>query len=248
MRKIKGGIVVINGLKINLEENKSWIDESSLLDTSTMEKNFQNLMKSIVSETENTAVFDAMKLMKHHFNKDLKNFDVFISHSHQNMDEVLKLAKIIKDNGKNVFIDSLYWNFADDLLRELDEKYCRNNNSGSFDYSKRNISTTLVHSILSNSLQMMINQCDTFLFLNSANINHLTIEKYNENYTTSPWIYTELLTANIIMSNWDLYKSEAFRSKEYSNKAKDIYFMFDIKDFLVKLTPVDSESKLIEEL
>lgn len=240
---------MINGLKINLEENKSWIDKSSLLNTSTMEKKFRNLSESIVSETENTAVFDAMKLMKRHFNKDLNNFDVFISHSHQNMDEVLKLAKIIEDSGKKVFIDSLYWDFADDLLRELDNKYCRNNNSDSFNYRKRNISTTLVHSILSNSLQMMIDQCDTFLFLNSGNINHLTIDGYDaDTYTTSPWIYTELLTANIIMKNWYLYKSEAFRSEEYSNKAKDIYFMFDIKDFLVKLTSVNSEFKLIKEL
>lgn len=239
---------MINGLKINLEENKSWIDKSSLLNTSTMEKDFQNLSESIVSETENIAVFDAMKIMKEHFNKDLNKFDVFISHSHQNLEEVLKLAKIIEDKGKKVFIDSLYWNFADDLLKELDNKYCRNDNSGSFDYSKRNISTALVHSILSNSLQMMIDHCDTFLFLNSDNINHLTIENYNENYTTSPWIYTELLTANIILTNRMVYKSEALRGREIFNATKDIYFMFDLEQFLENLTPVDSESTLIKEL
>ncbi|MCD8875201.1 toll/interleukin-1 receptor domain-containing protein [Mammaliicoccus sciuri] len=239
---------MINGLKIKLEENKGWIDSSSKLDTSNIKKDFKKLAESIISETEEIAVFDAMKIMNEHFNKELNKFDVFISHSHQNLEEVLKLAKIIEDKGKKVFIDSLYWNFADDLLKELDNKYCRNDNSDSFDYSKRNISTALVHSILSNSLQMMIDRCDTFLFLNSDNINHLTIEKYDKNYTTSPWIYTELLTANIILTNRLTYKSENARGYQIYNGTKDIYFMFDLEQFLKNLTPVNSESNLLKEL
>ncbi|MCJ0933398.1 toll/interleukin-1 receptor domain-containing protein [Mammaliicoccus sciuri] len=239
---------MINGLKIKLEENKYWIDRSSKLDTSNIKKDFQKLTESIISETKDIAVFDAMKIMKEHFNKDLNNFDVFISHSHQNLDEVLKLAKIIENKGKKVFIDSLYWNFADDLLMELDNKYCRNNNNGSFDYNKRNISTALVHSILSNSLQMMIDHCDTFIFLNSDNMNHLTLENYNDNYTTSPWIYTELLTANIILTNRPTFKSETARGYQIYNETKDIYFMFDLEKFLENLTPVNSELTLIKEL
>lgn len=239
---------MIKGLKIKLEENVSWIENHELLDTQNIKKNFRELTESIVFENEGRTVFDAMKLMENHFDKDLNNFDVFISHSHQNIDEVLKLAKIIENSGKTVFIDSLYWDFADDLLRELDNKYCRNSNSDSFDYSKRNISTTLVHSILSNSLQMMINQCDIFLFLNSENRKDLTIEGYDKTHTTSPWIYTELLTANIILTNRMIYKSETVRSREILNEAKNIYFMFDLEGFLENLTPVNSKEILLKEI
>lgn len=56
-----------------------------------------------------------------------------------------------------------------DLLREIDEKYCRHSNGTSFDYDKRNYSTSHVHMMLSIALSRMIDKCESVFFLNSEN-------------------------------------------------------------------------------
>ena len=45
---------------------------------------------------------------------------------------------------------------SNDLLRRIDENYCRHSNGISFDYNKRNYSTSHVHMMLSIALSKML--------------------------------------------------------------------------------------------
>lgn len=53
------------------------------------------------------------------------NYDVFISHSHNNEVEAHLLATWLeKFRGLTCFVDSFAWGSADQLLKEIDDKYC----------------------------------------------------------------------------------------------------------------------------
>lgn len=56
---------------------------------------------------------------------DGSNYDVFISHSHNNEEEAHLLAAWLKKYKKlSCFVDSFAWGSADQLLKEIDDKYC----------------------------------------------------------------------------------------------------------------------------
>ena len=121
---------------------------------------------------------------------------IFISHSRKNETEAIILAGWLNDNFQlNTFIDSSVWGYADDLLREIDELYYQDKNTGLFDYKSRNYSTSNVHMLLSTALAMMIDKTECLFFLdtpNSININK-NLKEFNSNSdkTRSPWIYFE---------------------------------------------------------
>lgn len=123
--------------------------------------------------------------------------DIFISHSHK--DERIVNALVgwldIKFN-VNVFVDSYVWSYCNDLLKEIDEEYCRHSNGQSFDYDKRNVSTAHVHMMLSNALNKMIDKTECVIFLETDN--SLSVKNNIETGTSSAWIYSELITTSII--------------------------------------------------
>ncbi len=124
------------------------------------------------------------------------NAQVFISHSHQDENLANQLALwLYEKHGIVSFIDSTVWHYADDLLREIDEAYCIQmtpNGNLEYDYIKRNRSTAHVHMLLQCALAKMIDKCESFIFINTAN------STISSDRTLSPWIYSELLMANIL--------------------------------------------------
>ncbi len=88
------------------------------------------------------------------FKPQLKSVQVFLSHSHADRNKALEVKNYLENqtNGK-VFIDSLFWDYKDDVLDEL-AKYD--------DISKIKDAFTL---ILRESLQDMIEKCPYFVFL-----------------------------------------------------------------------------------
>lgn len=122
--------------------------------------------------------------------------DIFLSHSHRDSNLVKGLVGFFhKLFNIDVFVDSYIWGYCNDLLRELDEKYCRKGDL-SFDYDKRNYSTSHVHMMLSNSLNKMINKSECIIFLQTEN--SLDAKNIIENGTSSPWIYSELISTKLI--------------------------------------------------
>lgn len=130
------------------------------------------------------------------------NADVFISHSYKDEEYVLGLAGWLKTHfGLNSFIDSVVWGYSDELLKKIDNKYCKSRNGDTYDYQKRNRSTSHVHMMLSTALMNMIDRCEVFIFVETQN--SFTPSEYfdSDGETESPWIYSELSLAHKLRLN-----------------------------------------------
>ena len=126
--------------------------------------------------------------------------NVFLSHSHKDEKSVLRLAGFLLQNyGITSFIDSTVWGYMNDLLKMIDDRYCIQNvkpNGGHiYNYEKRNQSTSHIHLMLQGAIAKMINQCECLIFVNTPHSLN-TKDIGDENATSSPWIYNELLMAN----------------------------------------------------
>ncbi|GAA7412788.1 toll/interleukin-1 receptor domain-containing protein [Helicobacter pylori] len=121
------------------------------------------------------------------FKPQLKNAQVFLSHSHADKNKALKVKNYLEsETNHRVFVDSLFWDYKDDVLNEL-AKYD--------DTSKIKDAFTL---ILREYLQDMIEKCPYFVFLKSKN--SVSLNKDLLGITYSAWIYEELKIAHSISS------------------------------------------------
>lgn len=132
--------------------------------------------------------------------------DIFISHSHADEQLAKALGGYINEKTKlKSFIDSEVWGYSNDLLKYIDDNYCKienkNKNKKSYYYELRNHSTSHVHMMLSVALMQMISKCRYFIFLDTpnSNENNNTLTKDGDiNKTNSPWIYNELMITKIL--------------------------------------------------
>lgn len=132
------------------------------------------------------------------FKPQLKNAQVFLSHSHADRNKALEVKDYLESKTKRkVSIDSLFWDYKDDVLNELaeyDDKY----DDKYDDISKIEDAFTL---ILRESLQDMIEKCPYFVFLQSSNSvsnQGLSRNQVLLKITYSAWIYEELKIAHSI--------------------------------------------------
>ncbi|MDB5390819.1 MAG: hypothetical protein JWM11_6465 [Planctomycetaceae bacterium] len=123
--------------------------------------------------------------------------DVMLSHSHGDEDEVLMLAGWLKSKfGLTSFVDSSIWGYAGDLLRMIDDKYCRNANGETYNYALRNESTSHVHMLLTTALGKMIHKTECLIFINTPA--SIATRQVVKTQTFSPWIFAELTLAGIV--------------------------------------------------
>ncbi|RVZ47714.1 TIR domain protein [Helicobacter pylori] len=124
------------------------------------------------------------------FKPQLKNAQVFLSHSHADKDKALEVKNYLENQTKRkVFIDSLFWDYKDDVLNKL-ARYD--------DISKIEDAFTL---ILRESLQDMIEKYPYFVFLQSKNsVSNQGLSRNQDllKITYSAWIYEELKVAHSI--------------------------------------------------
>ncbi|GAA7786092.1 toll/interleukin-1 receptor domain-containing protein [Helicobacter pylori] len=127
------------------------------------------------------------------FKLQLKNAQVFLSHSHADKNKALKVKNYLEsETNHRVFIDSLFWDYKDNVLNKL-AKYDNT--------SKIKDAFTL---ILRESLQDMIEKCPYFVFLQSNN----SVSNQGLSRTTySAWIYEELKIANGLIADTTLQES-----------------------------------------
>ncbi|EPZ92771.1 toll/interleukin-1 receptor domain-containing protein [Helicobacter pylori] len=112
------------------------------------------------------------------FKPQLKSAQAFLSHSHADKNKALKVKGYLEsETNRRVFIDSIFWDYKDDVLNELAEYD---------DTSKIKDAFTL---ILRESLEYMIKKCPYFVFLQSKNsVSNQGLSQI----THSAWIYEEL--------------------------------------------------------
>jgi len=216
---------------ININSN-SYINTSDLMTKMT---------DFILSESKDT-VLDAAEIWDKWF--PAVEADVFISHSSKDSALAKKCASWLYDSFQlKSFIDSEVWGYADNLLKDIDEKYARNYDENrrklsTFDYSTRNITTANVHMLLTYSLTRMINKTECIFFLSSDNSVSI---KDSIKKTFSPWIFHELATIDTIeISPPTRYKRTM---ASYSGKpiCEDTKFQMSYPVFEKRLIPLNVE-------
>ncbi|WP_187836302.1 TIR domain protein [Helicobacter pylori] len=134
------------------------------------------------------------------FKPQLKNAQVFLSHLHADKNKALEVKDYLEEDldAECVFIDSLFWDYKDDVLNKLAEYAEYDDN----DISVIKDAFTL---ILRESLQDMIEKCPYFVFLQSKN--SISFNQDLLKITYSAWIYEELRIANTFIADTALQES-----------------------------------------
>lgn len=174
-----------------------------------------------------TKVLDGRKLEESWF-KPIQG-DFFISHKSEDSDKARKLGAYLQSKGKSVFIDSSIWGNIKNLQKLIDEAYCKNTNENTYDYDKRNQSTSYTHMLLANALLKTIRSCENFVFLNTRNSIRATDIVTNTEETNSPWIYFEINVANSLLAEVSV---ENFSMREcVEDSMIEMAFEADLKRF-----------------
>ena len=181
-----------------------------------------NIKKYVIGES---GVINGTKLQNDWFPQI--NCDVFISHSHRDEKVAIALAGwLYKTFGLTSFIDSCIWGYANDLLKDIDNEYCRNNNR-SYNYNRRNYSTSHVHMMLNMALMQMIDKTECLFFLNTPN--SICLDDI-ETSTLSPWIYSEIGISQIIEKT--LKRKRTFTRRTTDSSIRE---SIEVPDFKYKL-------------
>lgn len=139
-------------------------------------------------------ILDGNKIMDDWFPEF--NTHVFLSHSHLDRKKALAFAGALLVEFEIItFIDSTVWGYSNELLKMIDDEYCKNVVGENYNYDSRNYSTSHVHLMLSSALNRMIDNSEAIFFLNSSN--SVSTRNITEK-TNSAWIFSEINTSKII--------------------------------------------------
>lgn len=191
---------------------------------------------------------DGSSLKKNWFN--IQEADIFISHSHNDINKVKAFAGWLYDEfDLKSFIDSCVWGYCNDLLEQIDEEYCKNKHSDTYNYKLRNYTTSHVHMMLSIALSEMIDNTECVIFYNTPNSVTLKsdldiINDSTKNVTLSPWIYHELAMATLIRKR-DLKRSKVLLEKSFENRSafehSAINIEHDVEQYLENMVSLSDE-------
>ncbi len=153
------------------------------------------------------------------FKPQLKNAQVFLSHSHADISKALEVKDYLEEylDAECVFIDSLFWDYKDDVLNKLAE------------YDDISGIEDVFTLILRESLECMIKKCPYFVFLQSKNsVSNQGLSRI----TYSAWIYEELKIANTLIADTTIKESHI----------KAIRISYDITNLLGRFKPISLDS------
>lgn len=126
--------------------------------------------------------------------------DIFISHSHKNKDLAICIAGWLHEKfGLQAFIDSEIWDNAENLLKEIDDHFCKIPGKHLYNYKQRNQSTSHVYLMLNMALAQMIDNTECLFFLNTPE--SVNLKDIRGESTLSPWIFSEIGLSNLLRSN-----------------------------------------------
>lgn len=181
-------------------------------------QDFDNKYRRLLKNYLENGTVDGTKLLEEVFAKD--HYDVFISYSHNDEELIFAIAGMLgKEFNLNVFVDAFYWGSADRLLKEIDDIKCKKAD-GTYDYQKRNLTTSHVHAMLTSAIMQVMDLSEVVIFVNTYNsvpVLENTLSGKRE-YTFSPWIYEEVLFTELLrkkewLEHRILNLSEKFESK-----------------------------------
>lgn len=228
-------------------EQHTFITE--LLNFSNQGKALKEVNESIIKKTLDSfflsnGSIDGSKMQTNWF-PQIKA-DVFISHSHQDEELTLGLAGWLEKHfGLKAFVDSAVWGYSDYLLQKIDDKYCLQEKEEkglySYSYKKRNRSTSHVHMMLSVALTRMIDSTECLFFLNTPQSVSPNLSIANQETTSSPWIYSEIVMSRLVMKKQKGHGIQFRRANESKPDLKVEYPL--LMDHLKKLTSKDLQER-----
>ncbi|MGL2602270.1 TIR domain protein [Helicobacter pylori] len=175
----------------NLTRNSNDFSMLPVFELDRIAQKIRNILKKHGSRKD--IILNHRELQEAFFNPfkpQLKTVQVFLSHSHADRNKALEVKDYLENQTeRKVFIDSLFWDYKDDVLNKLAKHD---------DISKIKDAFTL---ILRESLQDMIEKCPYFVFLqskNSVSNQGLSRNQVLLKITYSAWIYEELKIAHSI--------------------------------------------------
>ncbi|HAS8422849.1 TPA: hypothetical protein I7747_09555 [Vibrio vulnificus] len=236
---------MFKGFNVSLDSLTSLSHSSTY--KSHLAANKEQIQKSLKEFMLTDGSIDGEKLKQAWF-PNIKGAHVFISHSHKDLELAEGLASWLYDRFQiHSFIDSHVWGYANDLLKELDNKYALFPSGSSYSYEVRNETTSHVHMMLSSALNEVIDSTECLLFLNTDNaINNIALsDEADDHRTASPWIMSELATSNIIEK-----KQNVIRARPITKAANESYSMEGVdaqerKQLVIQhKAPVEHLSKL----
>lgn len=196
---------------------------------------FVNLEEYLLDEGN---IFSADKIIEKLFPQI--DVDIFLSHSHSDQDEVIKLAVKLEELGLKVFVDSCYWGYVSDLQKNIDLKYSREN--GDLIYEKVIRTAASIKMILSSALHRMIDQTEAFIFINTPHSINIEDGLGANPTTSSAWIFSELYFVSRVKQVIPKRISEKLRLKmessgmpslESLNESVEIRFDVDLPKFKI---------------
>lgn len=113
--------------------------------------------------------------------------DVFLSHSHEDLEAVTAFAGYLDSIGRTPFVDSFIWGDVYKLLKQINKM----NSGGSIKYNEFMYTAAQVYMMLNGSLISMIDRTADFVLLESP-------ESIQNDTTFSPWIFSEILYSRIL--------------------------------------------------
>ncbi len=199
IKKIKENYIM-KAFKVDLdnEKNQSIILKSSTRPFNKQAHQVDGVAKKIYELIEGAKDSNDDIILNHNeikeaffspFKPQLKDAQVFLSHSHADKNKALKVKNYLEEDldAECVFIDSLFWDYKNNILKEIKKHH--------IDVSKIEDAFTL---ILRESLQDMIEKCPYFVFLQS---NNSVSNQGLSRITYSAWIYEELKIANSLIAD-----------------------------------------------
>jgi len=207
-------------------QEKYYLDEGKKL-FKQYSNNIEQKLEELILDNGN---IDGYKMQEYWF--PAVDADIFLSHSHKNEKDAIALSGYLYEKlGVKTFVDSCIWGYSADLLKQLDEKFCKKDN-GYYDYNKRNFTTSNVHMMLSTALTKMMDKAECLFFLNTPE--SISFKEGVKSSTLSPWIYSEIETSKLIrhrkLSEYRKIRRETrFFSKGAVMLNEDIQFPADLE-------------------
>lgn len=186
---------------------KSVIDEF-VRENTIVQPNYKNKKNDVKRMLESYLVgdrktIDGSLLQSEWFPTDTFPYNVFISHSHNDFEEAKTLCTYLEQEcGLSCFIDEFAWKSADELLRQIDNRYCKITEKGNitykhygrnvkthYDYKKRNYTTSHIHAMLSMAILEIMDKCECIIFIDSDQ--SVRRNEFGKLDTLSPWLYEE---------------------------------------------------------
>jgi hypothetical protein len=181
---------MFRGYKLSLENELSDNFAVGYLDYSI----HQNAIKEKLTTFSSQGIYNGAMLEDEWFPQF--EADVFISHSHNDERLAISFAGWLQTHfGIKAFVDSAAWKNAYDLLKIVDNDFCRIPGTSNYDYQSRNRTTAHIHMMLNAALMKMMDSAECFFLINtpSAIFTEGVVEE-----TYSPWLYSELSLSKLL--------------------------------------------------